>query len=100
MTRAFIHGRYRLSTARPNKPSYILIDIAGKNFGVTLPLVNCSKAYAYLIKVGSLQAVPKKNIPASCLLAGNAGKLPEAAIAGTSRMPIGTVIEGYPATAA
>ena len=42
---------------------YGFVGIVGKNCGVTRPLVRCSNAYAYLISVGSLHAVPKKNMP-------------------------------------
>jgi len=47
-----------------------------------------------LIKTGSLQAAPKKNMPAGWIVAGAAGRLPEAAADGTSRKPSGTVIDG------
>src|SRR2546423_14833464 len=74
--------------------SYALFGKVGRSCGVTRPFVFCSKAYAYLINVGSLHAVPKKNIPVDCMLLGAAGKFPAAAAAGTSRRPSGTVIDG------
>ena len=43
---------------------------------------------------GSLHAVPTNIIPVVCVDAGNAGKLPEAGNAGTSRSPNGTRIDG------
>lgn len=52
--------------------AYSFLGIVGKNCGVTRPFVFCSKAYAYLISVGSLQAAPKKNIPAACVVAATA----------------------------
>ena len=50
----------------------------GKNCGVTRPLVNRSKAYAYLISDGSENARPKNAIPTAVF----------------SRSPSGTVIYG------
>jgi hypothetical protein len=55
-----------------------------KNLGDVLALVVCSNAYASLISVGSLQARPKKEIP----------------IGSRETYPAGTVMLGYPATAA
>ena len=54
-----------------------------KYFGDCRTLVSCSKAKANLIKVGSLQALPKNVI-----------------LTGSPRTkPAGTVIAGYPETA-
>jgi hypothetical protein len=53
-----------------------------------------------LISADSLHGAPKKNIPVVWTVAGVAGRFPAAAAAGTSRRPRGTVIDGYPATAA
>ena len=61
-----------------------MIQMLGKNSGRFLAIVACSNAYANLISVGSLQARPKNAIPT--------GK--------PATNPAGTVMLGYPATAA
>src|SRR4249920_3476402 len=62
-----------------------LISIVGRNFGAFRTFVACSKEYASLMSVPSLQARPKNEIPT-----GSASKA----------NPAGTVTLGYPATAA
>jgi hypothetical protein len=60
------------------------ISTVSKNFGGLRECVACSKAYAYLRSAGSLHAAPKNDIPT-----GN-----------PKTNPAGTVMLGYPATAA
>src|SRR2546427_4691806 len=63
---------------------YLFSSTLGKNCGDLRNFVACSNAYASLISVGSLHARPKNEIPTG---------RPKA-------KPAGTLMFGYPATAA